>query len=148
MDGVGGVPGSAVRFLGPHAAGEIIVRGGFRPNGTSNPTIFRGPLASGRSSNSTFTSAAFSVVYGATGIYTVSLTATGWKFPANDPPAIFCDSQCKDVTNTNRFYVYCSGFTAATRSFVISAFQEATPFAPPSDAGNWIDFVIFGGTKF
>lgn len=148
MDGVGGVPFSSVRLIGTHAAGEIIARGGFQPNGASNPVTFRGPLASGKTSASSFTNAMYTVTYGATGVFTVTFKATGWKFPSNDPPAIFCDSTCADVTNTNRFYVYNSGWTNSTRSFVISAFQEAAAFAPPQNANNWIDFIIFGGTKF
>ena len=147
MDGVGGVPGSAVRFVGPHAAGETIIRGGFRPNGASNPTIFRGPMASGKLSDTTLTAAGFTVAYSATGIFTVTLTATGFKFPSNDPPFIQAQSTMVDVTNTNRFDVKVVGLISS-RAFVLKCFQADSAFAPPSDAGNWIDFIIFAGTKY
>lgn len=144
MDGVGGVPGSAVRFLGPRAAGSIITWGGFRPNGTGSITIFRGPLASGTAG----TGAAFSVTYGATGLYTVTMTSTGWKFPTGRLPIIAAFEQCADVTNTNRFKVFNNGgWDNTNRRFVLAAWQDTAAFAVPSNAANWIDFVLFGQTK-
>ncbi len=144
MDGVGGVPGAAIRHLGPHAAGGIVARGGFRPNAAGAITIFRGPLASGTAG----TGAAFSVAYGATGLYTVTMTSTGWKFPTGRFPTIAAFAQCADVSNTHRFTVYNSGgWVNATRTFILAAWQDTAAFAVPSNALNWIDFVILGETK-
>ncbi len=144
MDGIGGVPGAALRILGPHAAGACLGWGGFRPNGTGSITVFRGTLASGAAG----TGAAFSVAYGATGLYTVTMTAAGWKFPPGRLPIIAAFEQCADVSNTNRFKVFNKGgWVNSTRSFVLAAWQDTAAFAVPSDAANWIDFVLFAETK-
>jgi hypothetical protein len=103
-------------------------------------------MASGKS-GAAITTAAFSVVYAATGLYTVTFTNTGVKFPTGQFPRIYVGSEMVDRTNTNRFDVKATGWVNATRSFVISAFQADSAFAPPSDAGNWINFMLVGSTK-
>lgn len=147
MDGIGGVPGAAVRFIGPKAGGLVIIEGGFRPNGSSTPTIYRGAMASGPS-GAAVTTAAFSVAYSATGLYTVTFTNTGFKFPTGQLPRIYLQGEMADVTNTNRFQLHNKGgWSNTTRSFVIAAWQDTAAFAIPSDANNWINFMLVGSTK-
>lgn len=137
MDGVGGVPGAALRILGRKAAGLVLGTGGFRPNGTGSITVFRGSLAG-----------QFTVTYSATGLYAVAFTPTGFKFPTDRLPIIRLAEQMVDVTNTNRFRAVRKGaWSNTTRGFTIAALQESSAFAVPSDAENWIDFVIYGETK-
>lgn len=131
MDGIGGT--TVKRFLG-NGRQLIEARGGFRPNAAGAISVFRGPLAG-----------AFTVAYAATGIYTVTMTATGWKFPPTKLPLVKAFASMVDVTNTNRFSVLVQGgFVNATRSFILKAWQDTAAFAVPSDALNWIDFIIDG----
>jgi hypothetical protein len=133
MDGVGG--STVIKALGPKASGIVMATGGFRPNAGGAISVTRGTLKG-----------AFTVAYAATGLYTVTLTATGWKFPTGQLPLIQAWGTMVDVTNTNRFGVHNKGiYVNATRSFVLSALQDAlTAFAVPSNADNWIDFVLYG----
>ncbi len=131
MDGVGGT--TVKRFLG-NGRQLVEARGGFRPNDASTISVYRGPLAG-----------AFTVGYTATGIYTVTMTASGWKFPPAKLPLVKAYASMVDITNTNRFSVFVQGgFVNATKSFIIKAWQDTSAFAVPSDALNWIDFVIDG----
>ncbi len=137
MDGVGGVPGAAIRVLGRKAAGLCIATGGFRPNGSGAISVFRGTLAG-----------QFTVAYGSTGLYTVTMTPTGFKFPTGRFPIIVPTGYMVDVSNTNRFQV-CNkaGWVNATRSFILAAWQDTAAFAIPSDAQNWVDFAMLMETK-
>jgi hypothetical protein len=113
----------------------VIGSGRFRPNGTSNPsaTLMGGNLKG-----------YFSVAYTATGLYTVTL-ARGFKFPSDRLPTIVVSCSNADNTATHRFQVNLVGdWNNTTRSFVVQARQEATALAPPSNAGNWISFVLVG----
>lgn len=131
MDGVGAT--SIKRFLGNGKA-LVEARGGFRPNAAGSITIFRGPLAG-----------YFTVAYSATGIYTVTMTSQGWKFPPAKLPLIRGHASVVDITNTNRFTVYAQGgFVNSTRSFILKAWQDTAAFQVPSDPLNWIDFIIEG----
>jgi hypothetical protein len=131
MDGVGGT--SIKRFLG-NGRSLVEARGGFRPNAAGAITVTRGPLAG-----------MFTVAYSATGIYTVTMTATGWKFPPTKLPLIRAHGSMVDITNTNRFTVYAQGgFVNSSRSFILKAWQDTAAFAVPSDPLNWIDFFIEG----
>lgn len=141
MDGVGGVPGAALRILGPKAAGLVLGTGGFRPNAASTISTFRGTLAG-----------LFTVTYGATGLYTVAFTPEKFTFPADRLPVILPIATCADRTSTNFFEVTTLGaWDNSALGFVIEAHQGysggATAFEVPSDANNWIDFVLFGETK-
>jgi hypothetical protein len=137
MDGVGGT--LVKRILGKKPQGQIELRGGFRPNAASTPTVFRGPAAG-----------MFTVAYSATGIYTVTFSSNfpGLKFPPSDLPAIDVMASMVDVTNTNRFQpLVVGGYVNSTRSFIIQAWQDTAAFAVPSNAANWIDFMIHGSTN-
>lgn len=132
MDGVGG--SSVIRSLGSKVRQQAVLRGGFRPNAASAPTVFRGPLAG-----------MFTVAYSATGIFTVTFGTAfqGIKFPSSDLPAIDLMATMVDVTNTNRFQPLLVGnYNNTTRSFVIQCWQDTAAFAVPSNAANWIDFII------
>lgn len=132
MDGVGG--SSVLRSLGGKVRQQVVMRGGFRPNAASTPTVFRGPLAG-----------MFTVAYSATGIYTVTFATAfqGIKFPSADLPAIDLIPTCADATNTNRFQLFPRGnYDNTTRSFAIQAWQDTAAFQVPSNAANWIDFII------
>lgn len=131
-------------FKGIGARGDVfgflpethIGTGRFRPNGSSNPSS---------SNNGGTLVGLFTVTYGATGLYTVTLSPKGLKFPSTRPPVILLTAGNVDNTNTNRFQVNLVGdWTNSTRSFVIQARQEATAFAVPSDPGNWIQFALIG----
>lgn len=117
----------------------VIGTGRFRPNGTSNPSsVYFGGSLKGL----------FTVTYGATGLYTATFTPKGFKFPASRPPTILVGSTCADTTDTNRFQVSLIGdWNNTTRSFVIGSWQsnaDSAAFAPPSDVGNWISFILVG----
>jgi hypothetical protein len=138
MKGIGGSTGSCLYL--PHRPGRLMMgTGGFRPNAVAAPdtTLFRGTLKG-----------LFTVTYGATGLYTVTFTPAGFKFPTGELPNIQLQATRADLTNTHRFQVEKQGdWNNTTRSFVISARQESAAFAVPSNADNWIDFVIIGKTS-
>lgn len=137
MDGVGGVPGAALRILGPKASGLVIGTGRFRPNAASAVTITAGTLKG-----------LFTVAYGATGLFTVTFSPAAFKFPTGRLPVILAGSVSADHTNTNRFQAMVRDeWNNTTKSFVIQTTQEATAFQVPSDADNWVNFVLFGETK-
>ena len=132
MDGVGGT--TQGRHLGTKAAGAVFAHGGFRPNAGGAVSVFRGNMQG-----------QFSVVETGTGIFTVTMTPVGFKWPR--APIIIPSAQCLDVTNTNRFQVFnVGGFVNSSRTFILQASQEETAFSPPANALTWIDFLMYGGT--
>lgn len=137
MDGIGAT--QVMRWLlGKGRANLVATWGGFRPNAGSTPdaTLFRGPLRG-----------QFTVSYAATGLYTVSATPSGFKFVTGNFPTILLTNTCADQSNTHRFQVQRKGnWDNTNRRFVIQACQESAAFAVPSNADNWIDFIIFGET--
>ena len=137
MDGVGGTLVS--RALKGSATGAIVYgTGGFRPNAASNPssTNNRGTLKG-----------LFTVTYTATGLYTVTFSPTKFKFRTGQFPIIVPVATAKDTTATNRFQVIREGdWDNTNRRFGIRAYQEGTAFQVPSDAANWIDFILYGLT--
>lgn len=123
-------------WIGPKSAGGVVLAGGFRPNAGGAISAFRGPSRG-----------MFTVSYAATGLYTVTFSA-GVEFPSADLPQIILSESMADVSNTNRFKALNKGgWVNASRSFIVAAWQDTAAFAVPSDAANWIDFVILGATK-
>lgn len=115
---------------------SVLGSGRFRTNAAATPTVFGGSLKG-----------LYTVTYAATGLFTVTLHKR-FKFPSSRPPTILLSRHSVDVTNTNRFEVsLVTDWTPATRSFVIQAHQGATAFQVPSNANNWIHFVLIGNAS-
>jgi hypothetical protein len=115
----------------------VIYAGSFQCNGTSNPasTTFRSE-----------TGLLFSVVYSATGVFTVTLTDPSLNLP--DLPVFIGAEPQGAVLATDWFDTFILGeFNRTTRSFAIQAHRSGTGQAPANTAGNRINFwILFKNT--
>lgn len=121
--------------LANHFAPDMFIGDGrFFVNGTSNPvtTTMSGSLKG-----------QFTVTYGATGLWTVAFTPTGFKFQTQ--PVIVLQSGCADTTTTHVFIPLIKlDWSNTTRGFQIQSYQPTTgAFAPPANAQNWVGFALF-----
>ena len=121
-----------VECLGPE---PLVYWGSFQCNSTSNPasTTFRGPPGL----------VGFSVVYSATGVFTVTLPA-GLALPAQAYSIVVSPQFA--VLATDWFDCAVLGestLNSTTRQFVVQAHRSGTGQAPANTAGNRINFAIF-----
>lgn len=108
--------------------------GSFQCNGTSNPSTstFRAPPGL----------KAFTVTYGATGVFTITVPA-GYGTPGQ-PACVLCSAEAASVATA--FEVVLLGETTlntTARQIVLQAKQGTSGFAPTNAAGNRIHFAVF-----
>lgn len=119
-----------LRGIGPD---RVILAGSFAPNAAANPL---NASSRGREHGQTFT-----VVYAATGIYTVTLPA-GYTLPAQ-PASILLVPQFDALVNWFDVAVIGeSTLNAVTRQFVIAAHRAGVAIAPAAAAGCRINFML------
>ena len=109
----------------------FIGSGQFKPTLSSSPTtsVNKGTLKN-----------KFSTVYAATGIYTLTFNS-GIVFP--ETPIFVFQSQCADITNTNRFEVtVITPWSNTTRAIVIQTSQAGTALDVPTDPENLVNFIV------
>lgn len=119
-----------LRACGPD---RVLLAGSFACNGSTNPTTAN---SRGREFGHTFT-----VVYSATGIYTVTLPS-GFTLPAQ-PAVIIVTPQWDAIANWfDVAPVGESTLNTTTRSFVIQAHRSGVANAPAAAAGCRINFML------
>lgn len=124
-----------VKALGPET---IIYEGSFATNASSNPTTTDSRYPIGLP---------FTVVYAATGTYTVTVPI-GLALPAQ-PFVVACWPQFATLA-TDWFECAVLGettLTTTTRSFVIQAHRNGTAREPAALAGNRINFAIIASNS-